>query len=267
MSLHPVRIKLYTMTTATLMVAGLVATTVIPGTRGAIAAEAKLATEVSTWEGLLPPADLERIVQIYVEDMKRGMRSPGLFARGRKKVAWQARVIAVLGNIGVMTMKGENAQKAAALRAAGIELSEAAEDRNFKAAKKAYDAIGDYPAKIKPVDSTEVMDWNDVIDSETLMKSVSSIDSNAGKANKMSDRDFKKESMQFASLSQLMACLAVISREHEEGEDWKKWCDEMREGSIVMAKAYAKGDLEAAKEAHNTLQKSCNDCHQVYRSE
>lgn len=229
--------------------------------------EPMLAKDKATWEKLVSEDQLNEMVKNQVDEISKAMKSKGLFTRGRKKAEVNGFVIAALGNIGVVRLEGDAAKKAATLREAGLALAKASDDRDFDGAKKAYEIISGYPTKIEPAASAEPQDFTDIISSHELMEKVSAVDSGVGKANRASSRDFRKEAKYFQSEAMLMAYLAVIERDHNDAADWQKWCDQMRDDSIKLSEAFAAGNVEDTKKAHDSLQESCNLCHTEYRSE
>lgn len=229
--------------------------------------EPMLAKDKATWDKMVTEDQLAEMVKNQMDEIEKAMKSKGLFTRGRKKAEVNGFVVAALGNIGVVRLEGDAAKKAATLREAGLALAKASDDRDFDGAKKAYETILDYPTKIAAAASAEPQDFTDVISSHELMEKVSAIDSAVGKANRMSSRDFRKESKFLQSEAMLMACLAIIERDHHDAADWQKWCDQMRNDSVLLSEAFASGDVEATKKAHDALQESCNLCHTEYRSE
>lgn len=175
-------------------------------------------------------------------------------------------LVAALGNIGTVILEGDAAKKAAALREAGLKLATSAKDKNYDDAKAAADAIAGYPAKITPAADAATAKFTDVLPLEILMKGVSSIDSGTGAAIRKEDK-FKAEAKNQVADCTMMAVLAVVARDHNENEDWKGWCDDMREASVSLAGQFQKRSMDGAKEARGVLQKSCADCHDVYRKE
>ncbi|MFO0947480.1 MAG: hypothetical protein U1D30_16410 [Planctomycetota bacterium] len=259
------RISLLCFMVASLSLGGMLLTANGPA-RQAEAAEAVLSTDAAAWKTLVPEKDLETLVKLQVEELKKSMTSKATFQRGFRKAELTGYLVAGLGNVGVVTLEGDAAKKAATLREAGLTLAKAAKEKNYDEAKKASDTIGEYPAKIAPAADATPAKFTDVLPLDPLMKGVSAIDSAAGAAVRKDDK-FKKDAKDLSAQAQLLAILSVVARDHNEAEDWKGWCDEMREASVNLSKQFGKRDLEGSKAARGTLQKSCTDCHDVYRKE
>lgn len=230
-------------------------------------AQAMPADDANTWKSFMTDKILQDMLTAELDTINTSMRSPGTFFRGYRKVEVSGRMIAILGNIGTLIFEGEEAKKAAALRAAGNELAEACKKKVFNDAKKAAETIKDYPSKIKPAETAEPVKFKDLISLDDVMKGVSRADTDTGNAIKKIGASFDKESRTMAAQSYLLACLGVAARVHNDAEDWQGWCDEMRAGSIKMAEQFARKNQAAAKEARAELQKSCVECHEVYREE
>ena len=234
------------------------------GRRPAFAADAPAGGDAAAWNKVVTDKDFDQIVATFAPDIKKSMRSSGTFLRGYRKLQRIGKLVALTGNIGAMKYDGEQAKKAVALREAGTALAGAAKKKSFAAAKKAAAIIADYP-NVSPADNGDPAKWDDVIDLDTLMKGVSSIDSATRNAAKRTGSKFEDRAAEMAARSVLLACLAVVAREHEKKDDWQGWCDEMCADSLAMAKKFADGDAAGSKKAYGALQKSCTDCHEVYR--
>lgn len=233
----------------------------------ALAAAAMTSDDAKTWNALLTDKDHEAILKLQMESVESAMKSSGTFLRGYRNVLRAGHIIASLGNMVATKAQGEDAKKGAALREAGSELAAAAKKKSYADAKKVAELIAGYPKSIAPAADAKAHKFTDVIAIEHLMKEVNMIDTATRKSGKAPDEDFAKQAKELGLRSRLMACLAVIARDYKEEKDWKGWCDEMREGSIELAKQFEKKDQKAAKEAYTKLQKSCTDCHDVYRME
>jgi hypothetical protein len=233
----------------------------------ALAAEAMTSDDAKTWNALLTDKDHEAILKLQTESVESAMKSSGTFLRGYRNVQRAGFIIASLGNMAAAKGQGEEAKKGAALREAGAALAAAAKKKSYAEAKKAVDTIAAYPKSIAASGESKALKFTDVIPIEQLMKEVNMIDTATRKSGKAADADFARQAKELGLRSRLMSCLAVIARDYKEEKDWKGWCDEMREGSVELAKQYEKKDQKAAKEAYNKLQKSCTDCHDVYRME
>lgn len=230
------------------------------------AAEPTPPNEAKSWS-FMNGNILQDIIGSELEDANKSMRSRGTFFRGYRKVEVTGYMVAVLGNVGTMIFKEEDAKKAAALREAGLALAEASAKRDFAGAEKAIAAIKQYPKQIKPAEDGSPVKFEELVELGALMKGVSRIDTDTGAIVKKIGSDFDKSAKMMAAQSYLMACLGVASRVHNDAEDWQKWCDEMREGSIRLAEQFAKKDQPGAQTARAELQKSCAECHEVYREE
>lgn len=231
------------------------------------AAEPLVAGDAKTWHAVLTDKDLNPLVEQQLANIKDAMKTNGTFLRGFRKVQLAGHLIAGLGNIGTLRLEGDEAKKAAALREAGLELAKSAKEKKFENAKKAFALLEGYPAEIAPAGNAAPAKWEVVLPLDILMKGVSAIDSATGTAVRKDAGAFAKSAKEMSNDSTLLACLAVVAREHNANMDWKGWCDEMREGSLAMAREFAKKDPAATKQARENLQKSCNACHEVYRKE
>lgn len=235
--------------------------------RVAFAAEALPANEPATWKSFMTARILEDILKTELDDASKSLRSAGTFLRGFRKIEVTGNMVALLGNVGTLILEGDDAKKAAALRDAGLQLTEAAKKKNFQDAKKAFDTIQAYPKKIEPAADAAPVKFEDLVDLDGLMKGVARIEVDTGAAVKKVGSSFDKDAKTMSAQSYLLACLAVASRVQNDAADWQKWCDEMRDGSVKLAEQFGKKNQSGASEARAELLKSCAECHEVYREE
>lgn len=227
---------------------------------------AMLADDPETWRLLATADDLKEILKLQIPVLEEALKSSGQLSRLRHQTIANSGVIAVLGNIGTVVLEGEDALKSASLRDAGLDLAQAADKRDLAKAKSALERIAGYPDKIAPAERAETKPWTELISSESIMKQVGAVNTVAGKANRASPRDFRKDAKSAAYQTLLLTYLTVIARDHQQADDWRGWCDQMRADALKLAKAYYKSNQEAAREAYTQLQQSCDACHKVYRS-
>lgn len=226
-----------------------------------------LADDAATWTKLLEsPRDFQGVLDQQVEVIKANAKTRSVLSRGSKKVERAASAVALLGNIGAKMLEGDDAKKAVTLREAGLALMEAAKKRDLDAVKASLAVVESFPKSIEAASEASVTPWTEVISLDMLMKLVSAIDTAAAETAK-SSKEFTKNSRELAHQSKLLALLSVVAREHNEAKDWKGWCDEMRAGSEELFIQFGKKSQKGAEEAYNTLQKSCTECHEVYRME
>jgi hypothetical protein len=230
------------------------------------AAEPMRSDDAAAWSRLVEDGDVQSMLDVQRAEIEKSMRSNGTFRRALKKLEGIGWMVAVVGNVQAYRTEGEAARKAVSLREAGKALAKAAADKNFEDAKSAAEAIAGYPDKIAPAEDASRAAWTDLIDLGAVMHGVSTIDSETKTAVAASKpADFKKSAAAAHGQAMLLACLSVVSRDYEDADDWRRWCDEMRDGSIRLAKAFGKKNLEESKAARDALLQSCKSCHDVYR--
>lgn len=229
------------------------------------AAESMKSDDAQAWKKLVSDEHFKAMLENQKAEIDKSMKSNGTFRRALKKLEGAGQIIAVLANVQAFRSEGEDVKKASALRAAGLQLAKAAADKNFDAAKKAVEQIAAYPATIAPADDDKTK-WTDLVKIGAVMHGVSTIDAETKTAVAVAKpADFKKVAAAAESQARLLACLSVISRDYEESDDWKQWCDEMRQGSVELAETFAKKNQAASKAARDELLKTCKACHDVYR--
>ncbi|MGL4465704.1 MAG: hypothetical protein ACRC1K_26435 [Planctomycetia bacterium] len=221
----------------------------------------------ATWKKLATEKDVEDLVELYNAEIAKNVKSSGLFLRGFRNVELMGGLIAVAGNAGVLAFEGEAAGKAAALRDAGLQLAQAAKKKAFPDAKKAAELVAKYPKSLPAAADAKPAAWDDLIDLELIMRGVSKFDTDTNKGVRAEEAAFKKDAKVLAGHATMLAWLAVATRQHNDADDWKKFCDDMCDASMLLSKDFAKKDHTASKASREALQKSCNDCHAVYKQE
>jgi hypothetical protein len=237
-----------------------------PQRQSALAAEPMLAGDVKTWSKLFSEKDFDEVVKHLTKEIKSftDVDSPALFNRNVRKLERTGYMVAIVGNVEA-SKGGENAAKAAALREAGLTLAATAKKKDFAKAKEVAETIAAYPDKIKPHADAKPTEWTKVAPLDTLMKAVSQIDTTVRNCARKTGKDFTKLAGTGSNEARLLACIAVVSREHKDESDWKTWCDDLREGAVLLAGNFAKKNPAGSKKAYDNLQKTCNTCHEKYR--
>lgn len=232
------------------------------------AADVSPALNKESWKSLVNEDQVSEILKTQIGAIEKSMKSAGTFRRALKKMEIAGRVIAVVGNVETYRLEGDEAKKGAALREAGLALTKAAGDKNFEDASKAFAAIKGYPKEIEPAADAAPAEWTKMLDIDGLMTGVATSDIESKRISGIAkSTEFKKEAKAGESYALLLAILGTVAREYEADDDWKKWCDEMRDGSVAFAGAFAQKDQDVAKSARDTMLKSCAACHEAYRVE
>ena len=258
------RAKLYLFVVAAAIVATAVPVTEVWNCRFALAAEPP--GEATQFKAIMQDQGIDSLLVTQLDGMDKTMRSRGMFRRGYRKLAVSGRLIALVGNIGTMTLSGDAAKKAATLREAGLKLAQAAEDKDYDSAKAAYEVIADYPQTIGPAAEAKAEPSAQVIAQGPLMKGVSYLDGALAKGvGASSASDFLQASETMAASAKLLACLAIVAHDYQPKSDWRQWSQQMRELSLKLAERLAQKDQPGAKQAREALLESCKSCHNVYR--
>lgn len=224
-------------------------------------------TDPQTWTKVITDRDIESQIALQSELIKKDVRTSATFRRSFRKLERSGNAVAMLGNVIVLTSSDdETKKKGAALREAGLEFAKACEEKEFDAAKKAAAVIDSFPKTIKPAANAEPVPFATVMPMEPLMKWVATIDA-ATRKGTMESAEFRKNSKELAVDSQFLACLAIVARDHNEGANWKEWCDAMRDNSLEMANQFGSKNQSAASEAWKANQKSCASCHHAFRDQ
>jgi hypothetical protein len=79
--------------------------------------------------------------------------------------------------------------------------------------------------------------------------------------------DLEKAAYVMAGIADVAVHKCPVQKKQGEKDPaaWKKWCDEMRDGSLELAAALKKKDETAVKNAAAKVNSSCNNCHGIFR--
>lgn len=231
-------------------------------------ADPMLADDAKTWQTLVSDKEFAGMLKSLNADIAKSMKTSGTMMRSFKNLEMNGSLVALLGNIGTKRADGDDAKKAAALREAGKAFAKAAKAKKYADAQKHAKVIASYPSSIVAAEDGNTADWKETLPLGILMRGVSKIDNDANEAVTDADPkgfDKKARDLDLANRSVLLACLAVVAREHNDKADWKGWCDEFRAGAILQAREFGKKDQSSAKSAREKMNVACEACHKVYQ--
>ncbi|MDG2384038.1 MAG: hypothetical protein P8N76_20365 [Pirellulaceae bacterium] len=85
-----------------------------------------------------------------------------------------------------------------------------------------------------------------------------------------SEQEFKKERERIVREGQLMASMAeVLTREgmvDADDDDYVAYCRQLKDAALEIVDAVKREDYGGARESAGKMQKSCSDCHELYRA-
>lgn len=222
----------------------------------------------ATWKGMLEGPQVKAVLDYYNGRLDVYTRASGLFMRDVKSVAHIGRSVAVLGNVGAARHRNGKEFYYAALREAGLNLAQAATDKDFDKAKQAAEFLKRFPTKGEFAKEPKVLPWNDELyPLKELMMSLDRLKPEIDKANQLKDKEFAAAAPGLAAECRTVAFLATAIGSHPDfaDEGWTKYCDMLAKASLDTAQAYENRDKNGAANGITAANKVCTDCHADYR--
>ena len=116
----------------------------------------------------------------------------------------------------------------------------------------------------------EVTDWSAICERAPLMMRMKQAQQERLAAWLASENEFKKESARILREAQLMATMAeVLTREamvDADDDDYAAYCRQLKAAALEIVDAVKRDDYGTARESAGKMQKSCGDCHELYRA-
>ncbi|MCC6123572.1 MAG: cytochrome c [Pirellulales bacterium] len=147
---------------------------------------------------------------------------------------------------------------------------EMAATKDFAAAKKALAGVQDAAAGKNKADIE--LKWEKVASLPALMKHVPAL--NTKLKNYVKPARFKAKSKDAAGITAVLAAVAQGSmadageaKSPEQVEQWRKFCQEMRNYAAAMNESIRAGNVQATGANLLKLGKNCEDCHAVFHPE
>jgi cytochrome c556 len=225
-------------------------------------AEISQAPALST---LVPVDDLVAQVEYYVEELEECVEDLEEYEDSVDKIERYSNTLAVIAlTVGLHDRESKLQKAAPVLVKASQELARA---KSFSAAragvagiKAALSAKGD-PATLK---------WTKVADLHALMEQVPLVNTRV----KRYMRRFEKGAPFITGNSAALVAIgqgSMPNADETEAPDkvaeWYKYCIQMRDAAGALNKAVHAKNEDAAKEAMEALQQSCDDCHAVFHQD
>lgn len=236
------------------------------GTFGVVASE-PAQPKVSSYA---PAADLVGQVDYYVEHAAKALSDEASYGDDQQAaVDRDANTLAALAMLLALHDEDHKLKIAApAILHASQALAESHEDYAKAAAaladvKKAV--AGEAPAG-------EAVGWDDVTDLSALMEQIELVQAPM-KRGATDARRLKRSANATAGQAATLAAIAqatLVDTDYATDEqlpEWEKYSVQMRDASWAVNQAVRSADAPKAAEALVALQKSCDDCHAVFKDE
>lgn len=217
-----------------------------------------------------PAEDLSAQIDYFVKHASEALTDKASYDEGKQTVIERdSNTLTVLALVLAMHDE-EHARKSAA--SAIIKASQALAE-NYEDFDKATAALADLKKAVAGELPTEgSVEWEAVAAMSPLMKQVPVIHAPM-KRGATDERRFKRQAAQTAGQAATLAAIAqaaMFNTDHateDQIPQWEKFCAQMRDACGAVNSAARSGDAAKAAEAIIALQKSCDDCHAVFRAE
>lgn len=212
-----------------------------------------------------PAKDLASQVSGYVDDLEKSIADKADFEDSKVKIARDASTLSVIAlTLGVHDKDSKYQKAAPALLKACQETANATD---YDAAKAGIDAIKKAVGDASGDPSG--MKWEKVASLKELMEAVPLINTKLkryvrGKRLKSKAEDTQGYTAVIAAIAQASISNADETEKPTEVEAWEKFCCQMRDAATKTNKAIGTEDEAKVEKAMEELQKSCDDCHEVF---
>ncbi|MBI5757548.1 MAG: cytochrome c [Planctomycetales bacterium] len=214
-----------------------------------------------------PIAELAAEAEGKIAAIETGLASADSFNQGKKGIAGDAGVLAVLAQ-GVAESDGDSAWKksAADVRDAAIALANA---KTFDEAKKSLEAVKAAQGG-KASGAKADADWAKLAKLGAVMAEVNKRHGKLRRATKKAPADASESARDASVLAVLSLAAHEDTHEVKSGKPadiakWKSYSKDMQKHSTAAADALRKKNDGAFKETFTSLNKSCSECHKDFR--
>jgi hypothetical protein len=213
-----------------------------------------------------PVEDLISQVPEYIKDLEDSVKSEEDYKDFAEKISKDSNTLILIALALGMHDK-DNQYKAAAggLMKAAQDL---AATKDFASAREAVVAVKKAAAAQSP--SAAKMKWEKVASLPEIMKKVPLVNTKLKGCLRRIERKAKTGQGHAAVLAVIAHGSMANAGDTEKPDEVQKWCQycvEMRDASAAVNAAIRALDKEAITAAMTKLQKSCDDCHEVFQPE
>lgn len=212
-----------------------------------------------------PAKDLAGQVSNYIKKLEKSTATEEDYEDLKTNVVRDSNTLAIIAlTLGLHDTENQYKKAAPAIIKACQQTADA---NDYAAAKAGIEAIKKSIADNSG--SSANLKWEKVASLKALMEAVPLIHTKLKRYTK--PRRLKKKADVAAAYSSVIAAIAQGSianakdtEKPNEVEAWEKFCVQMRDAASKTNKAFTAKDVDKVNDAMTELQKSCDDCHQVF---
>ena len=231
-----------------------------------VAAGSAASAEPPKVSSYAPVEDLVNQVDQYIKQLEKVVETEEDYNDWPEKLAKDSNTLVIIAlALGLHDQPNKYQDSAGALINAAQGVAAA---KDYASAKKAVDAL-----KIVAKEKTKCyveLKWEPVASLPELMKQVPLI--NTKLKMKIKGKNFKKKAKDTAGYTAVLAVIAQgtmadtsATKNDEQIRQWREFSAASRDLAGEVNAAIHKGDKEAADEAMEKLNVSCEDCHAVFK--
>lgn len=221
--------------------------------------------QAAAYSKLVPVEDLVAQVEYYVEELEGCVEDLDEYEDSVEKIQRYSSTLAVLAlAVGLHDQDCKLRKAAPVIVKASQELAMA---KDFSAARS---GVAGVKASLSASGNPSTLKWSKVANLHALMEQVPLINTRM----KRYMRRFDKGAPLIAGNSAALVAIgqgSMPNADETEAPDkvgeWFKYCLQMRDAAGALNKAVHAENEDAAIEAMNALQQSCDDCHAVFHQE
>ena len=248
-----------------LSVASVSLTLVVLSVSGVAKAQPPAAPKVSTFA---PTKDLEGQLVAYLDRLEEGVKSEDEYKDSQGKIVKEANTVILIA-LALGLDDEDNAYKAAAsaIIKAAQELAAA---KDFAGAKAGVEAL---KKAAESKDGAAELKWAKVASLPELMKQVPTVNTRLKRntraaAFKKKVKDNGGDSAVLAVIAQgSMADVSEAKGDEAKVKQWYELCGRMRDEAAAVNAAVHAGNRSAAEKSMKAMNKTCDDCHEIFHKE
>ncbi len=217
-----------------------------------------------------PTNDLENQLSTYIDRLEEDTKSEDEYKDSQGKVTKEANTVILIAlALGLADEESQYKAAAPTLIKAAQELTAA---KDYSAAQAGVKALKK-AAESKEGATTELK-WTKMASLPELMKQVPTINTRL-KRNTRTETAFKKQKKANGGDSAVLAVIAqgsMADTAEAKGDEakvaqWYELCAKMRDQAAAVNAAVHSGQFSAAEKSMSALNKTCDDCHEIFHKE
>lgn len=247
------------------------------GTSSPPAGSAAADTSASGWSAIVSSTAIEDEIKALKLIVDADVTTPSAYASGhkagRRDFSMLAMLFAIAGEYDGEVRWKKDAPAARDLFARTAANSKVGTQQAYNEAKLRKQELQDLVGGQSPYEGKEAevkAQWGSICDRAPLMQHLELIFEPRVKAAVSDEGNFKSNAEKLAHDAEIIAAIGtVLAKEgmnDADSDEYKAFCEVLKKSGREIVEACKNKNYDAASSAVSAIGKSCNDCHELYRS-